>query len=206
MDRILKIRLLIYDHFHGTDQCRAYFFDAHHKEEYVAYYNSMYLLQDSTESLLSHRYAGFSNDPMKAYIEFWGVMQAVSIQQDAIRELFLIMTGSALTVESLRAWEAVRALRNVCAGHPVKKDRPKRLPLSRSFMGRGFGDYNEIMYERWQRDTGTTQEVVNLGALLDEYSEEAAGKLDEVFLAMKTRWQQKTPESVVVDNTHRPSA
>lgn len=192
MDKILEIRSAIYDHFHGAAECQAYFYDAVHEEEFVAYYNSMYLLQDSTESLSCHRHADFSSNPMHAYIEFWGVMQAVIIQQDAIAEIYKIMTRTDLDTQILIVWPHVRTLRNVCAGHPVKKDRPKSAPLTRSFMGRNFGSYQGIMYEQWQKGVGRTHPRVNLGALLDDYSAEAAAKLEEAFSAMNARWPLKT--------------
>lgn len=191
MDKILEIRSAIYDHFHGTAECQDYFFDVAHEEEFVAYYNSMYLLQDSTESLSDHRQAGFSSNPLRAYIEFWGVMQAAIIQQDAISEIYELISKTVLDSRSLRAWQRVRALRNVCVGHPVKKDRPKDIPLTRSFMGRSFGSYQGIMYEQWQRGGKRTHPCVNLGALLDEYSTEAAAKLEDAFAVMKKRWPQK---------------
>jgi len=53
----------------------------------------MYLLQDTSESLYVHRIKGFANDPHEAYIEFWGVMQAIFIQQDAISELYEAVTS-----------------------------------------------------------------------------------------------------------------
>ncbi|MCX5885401.1 MAG: hypothetical protein NT096_05780 [Proteobacteria bacterium] len=188
MKEISKIHGAIYGYFHGNASCQKYFHDQAHEEEFVAYYNSMYLLQDSTESLWSHRETGFSSRPLQAYIEFWGVMQAVIIQQEAIKEIYAIMVGQPLDPNSMKAWPEIRSVRNVCAGHPVKKDRPKAAPFTRSFMGRSFGGYAEIMYEQWQPEVGTTYPRVKLGALLDEYEVEAAARLGEVFLAMKKRW------------------
>ena len=53
----------IYDYFHANQACQKYFFDSAHEDEYVAYYNSMHLLHDSTESLWCHRRQGFARDP-----------------------------------------------------------------------------------------------------------------------------------------------
>jgi hypothetical protein len=190
MREIEEIRSAIYDYFHGTNNCQSYFFDPAHQEVFVAYYNSMYLLQDASESLWEHRETGFSSNPLRAYLEFWGVMQAVIIQQDSIAEIYEITTGKALNPRGMKAWPKIRVIRNICAGHPVRKDRPKTTPLTRSFMGRNFGGYDEITYEQWQQNLGSTHPRVKLGTLLEEYAAEAAERLNEAFSAMKKRWPQ----------------
>lgn len=190
MDAVADRRIEIYDYFHGNKACQNYFFDKSREEEYVAYYTSMYLLQDSTESLWWHRHKGFASDPMHAYIEFWGVMQAVIIQQDGITEITRVMTGNKLDPKSLPAWSRIRALRNTCAGHPARRDLPKTAPLTRAFMGRMFGGYDSITYEQWEQGSGTTHPQVKLGALLDDYAVEAEAKLADVLSAMRTRWPQ----------------
>ncbi len=97
MNHIADRRSDIYAFFQKNGECQKFFYSPENKEKYVAYYNSMYLLQDSTEGLWQHREKGFSKDPLLAYIEFWGVMQAVIIQQDAIQEIFQILTEKNLT-------------------------------------------------------------------------------------------------------------
>ena len=180
----------IYDFFHSNTACKKYFFDAAHEAEYVAYYNSRYLLQDSTESLFHHREHGFSRDPLLAYLEFWGVMQAAIIQQDSISEIYAVMCRKSLDAKAkdLKSWLQVRELRNLCAGHPAKKDRPEGEPITRTFMGRAFGGYAAIKFEQWKQVDGTTHPRVNLGALLDSYAVEAGAQLADVLAEMKTRW------------------
>jgi hypothetical protein len=114
----------------------------------------------------------------------------VIIQQDSIAELWEVMVEQPFNARNLglRAWPEVRELRNVCAGHPAEKDRPSREPLVRSFMGRAFGDYDSIVYERWQQGSGTTHPKVNLGALLDNYASEAEAQLCLVLKSMRSRW------------------
>jgi len=188
MERIIRTREAIYNYFHSSTECQKFFFDLANEEKFAAYYNSMYLLQDTTESLWNHRQSGFSENPLQAYLEFWGVMQAVFIQQEAIAEICEIVTGQRLNPWSIKAWAEIRSVRNVCAGHPAKKDIPKTAPLTRSFMGRGFGGYDEIVYEQWQQGSGTTHPRIKLGALLDEYAIEAEALLNTVLSAMKKRW------------------
>lgn len=187
MLRVADRRGEIYDYFDQSSACQNFFFAAAQKERYAAYYTSMYLLQDTTESLMSHRAQGFSSNPFEAYIEFWGVMQALFIQQDSISELHEAVTGDPLNMANLASWEALRTLRNTCAGHPAKKDRPKA-SISRTFMGRGFGGYSTITYEQWQSGGGISHHTVQFGALIDNYAIEAETKMVAVLQFMKQQW------------------
>jgi hypothetical protein len=101
MKKIAEIREKIYNYFHSSDACHNFFFSDAQEERYAAYYTSMYLLQDTTESLMVHRHKGFSTDPFEAYIEFWDVMQAIIIQQDSICELHLAIKTAKLDWSNL---------------------------------------------------------------------------------------------------------
>jgi len=166
MKHILDVREEIYDYFHGSSECQKYFFRSdgeglvdivsnddiiktNSEDAYAAYYTSMYLIKDTGEAIFSHMDKGFATDPWQAYIEFWGVMQALFIQQDAICELHKAVKGEKLEKknepEKFRAWNELRDFRNLCAGHPAK--RGSGMP-KRTFMGRSFGTYSAIKYEK----------------------------------------------------------
>ena len=53
----------------------------------------------------------FSTDPMRAYLQFWGVMQAIFIQQDAISELYRVIMGTKLNVLPGSHWAKLRDVR-----------------------------------------------------------------------------------------------
>lgn len=190
MDGIARRREDIYNYFHANAACQQYFSDHAHESEYAAYYTSMYLLQDSTESLWAHRKRGFSDDPQVAYLEFWGIMQAVIIQQDALAEIYSVIVKQPFSArqKGLVAWLEIRELRNVCAGHPAKKDKPNKTPIIRSFMGRNFGGYQGLTYERWEQNVGTTHPTVSLGTLLDAYAKEVEEQLSALLSALMARW------------------
>ena len=188
MQQVATRRDEIYNYFHESASCQQFFFDAAQEERYAAYYTSMYLLQDTTESLIMHRLKGFSSDPLEAYIEFWGVIQALFIQQDSISELHQAVIGNTPDARNLTSWQALRSLRNTCAGHPAKKDRPKSTPLSRTFMGRSFGDYSAVTYEQWQSGGRISHPEVDLGALIDSYAIEAESQLAAVLQFMRQQW------------------
>lgn len=195
MLKIANLREEIYNFFQQNNKCQQFFFD--NEERYVAYYTSMYLLQDTTESLMTHRDNDFSSEPLTAYIEFWGVMQALIIQQDSIAELYEAVTGTSIEKRNpSSSWLSLREFRNICAGHPAKKDRPNKTPVSRTFMSRQFGKYSAITYEQWQNDGIKSLSImekishpnVNLGKLIDNYAEEAAIELTLVLESMEKQW------------------
>jgi hypothetical protein len=143
------------------------------EDDFAAFYTSLFLIQDTSESVSSHMSVGFSDDPMKSYIEFWGVMQALIIQQDAIKELHSSCQNSTPQIEKNSAWLRIRELRNRCAGHPAKKTTGKA--HFRSFMGRGPRSYDHLSYEEYNSETRTSQHPqINLGILIEEYDVEGA--------------------------------
>lgn len=180
-----KASLKIYDFFHSSKECQEFFFRPENEERYSAYYISMYLIQDTNEAMLAHRERGFSPDPLIAYIEFWGIMQAIIIQQDSISELYYCVTENKHSTEKLENWQKIRRLRNVCAGHPARKDRPKGEPLTRTFMGRGFGNYSEFAYEKWEYPDKTTHPRVKLSELISSYEHEAEKELHCIYQYMQ---------------------
>jgi hypothetical protein len=190
MDQILAVRSKIYDQFHGSNAGPGHFFKDDHAEAYAAYYTAMYLIQDTGESVWSHMKRGFSSDPWLAYIEFWGVMQAIFIQQDAIKELYHAVTGSKLPIPKEDSeWSKIRDVRNLCAGHPAK--RAIGVPaIQRTFMGRCFGHYGRIQYELWDARAAThpSHPAFNLGAMIKAYDAEGAQALNTVLCALVTKW------------------
>jgi hypothetical protein len=184
VQQISKVRNEIADYWHRkTLSSKSLFSDI---DDYVAFYTSKYLIQDTSESIASHIQRGFSSDPMFAYLEFWGVMQALIIQQDAICEMHLSLIGLPLNAPKPSAWSRIRDLRNKCAGHPSKKK--KRASHYRTFMGRSFGNYSSFHYEQYDSETQkVTYPSVNLKMLIDEYDAQAAIFLTEVFEELKRK-------------------
>lgn len=192
MTTVGDIREVIYDHFQDSQRKSQRFCGFCSDDDYAAYYTSMYLIQDTHEALLVHRDSGFSQDPVLAYLEYWGVMQAVFIQQDAICELFGAITGMAIKSNSITgAWEEVRRLRNATAGHPAHTGQSK----TRAFMGRSFGSYDELQYECRSIDAEhddplacISHPVIDLGRLLDRYQRQAAALMYCAYREMRKKW------------------
>lgn len=191
MHRIQDARQKVYDHFEQNTKCQKNFHAAGNADKYAAYYTSMYLLQDTAESLQAHREKDFSTDPLTAYIELWGVMQALIIQQDSLVELYKIVAEKSpcKSKQNLNAWNRLRDFRNACAGHPVNKRRKCRGKATRTFMGRCGQMYSKIAYEEWDQIKGERQHrEIDLGALIDEYETEAESIMSAILQAMLHRW------------------
>ena len=182
-----KLRELIYNHFHESESCSEYFFDYTHSDEYAAYYTAMYLLQDSTEALVLHRAKGFNPNELLAYIEIWGVLQAIIIQQDSIKTLYKILTKNKISISRESHWKKIRDFRNLCGGHPVDKGKPGK--HERSFMGRGFGSYDNLLIEVWNEATGKTEfREIKFGILIDNYVSEAIKHLQNIVDILPNKW------------------
>lgn len=188
MNIISEYRGRIYDHFHGSQSCQSHFFDKVHADDYAVYYTAMYLLQDSTEGLSAHRGRGFASDPLIAYIELWGIMQAIIIQQDSIKKLYELLTGTEFPKFSGK-WKEIRDLRVLCSGHPVDKGESRKQPAERTFAGRTFGGYEKLSLETYSEDSKQVQHPkIKLGTLIDAYAGEASTFLKSAETEMKKRW------------------
>jgi len=188
MNNILKVHQQIYDAFQRSRAGPAHFFLSENADAYAGYYTAMYLIQDTGESILTHMAKGFSQNPMSAYLEFWGVMQAIEIQQDAIFQLHRSVVGEPPTIGLQSGWAQLRATRHLCAGHPANRTHGVAAP-QRTFMGRNFGNYSQIRYELWDATTGkTTHPVFDLRKMILDYDNEASVVLNNVARTMNSKW------------------
>ena len=188
MEKVLEVREEIDNQFHNSSALESYFSKPENAEKFAAYYTSMYLIQDSGEAVFSHNVRGFSSDSMQAYIELWGVMQAVIVQQDAIRELYRSITGETLNTSSLKAWNGLRVMRNLCAGHPSRRSSGGPLH-QRTFLGRGFGGYGLISCEIWDANTRERSHLTfPLRKMIRDYDVQVAPILQYLLYNMRTKW------------------
>ena len=148
----------------------------------------MYLIADTGEAIFVHMDKGFSKEPMVSYLEFWGVMQAIFIQQDAILEIYKAVIGNTPDIRSESPWGKLRQKRNLCAGHPVNKS-DRKSGIKRTFMGRSFGDYESIRYELWDaNEKKMSHETFNLRQMINDYDVQASDILNQLLSTMKANW------------------
>lgn len=199
MERLLNAREAIYAQFHGSSAGPAHFFLDQNAEAYAAYYTAMYLIQDTGEAIYTHAQQGFAASSMAAYIEFWGVMQATQIQQDAIIELHGTVVGQQPGLSRGPGWKTLRNFRNLVAGHPA--NRSHGVPATqRAFMGRTVYRYDHLTYEMFDaavarnppRATSilgaSSHHVVDLRQMIHDYESEAVPILGAVLASLRARW------------------
>jgi hypothetical protein len=155
-------------------------------DQYAAYSTSMSLIQDTGEAVEAHLGVDFSSEPMRAYLEFWGVMQAIFIQQDAILELHLVIAGARPMLPPGSAWASLREVGNTCAGLAAGcKAGPA---AQRTFLGRSFGKYERISYELWEAGGRVRHPTFSLRRMIHDYDNEAGQILQSVLVTMRLRW------------------
>lgn len=183
MNKILFAREKIYNHVEDSSQC-GWSNSASHGD-FERYCIAKDTIQDTGESLLAHREKGFSSDIYLRYVEYYGLLQAIYMQQDAIQALHrLFMAPPDLDYKPLQNWNALRDLRNDTAGHPV--GRLKR--LNRSQIA-----YDRVNYMRCPTNDISSWESYNvhLSKLLDGYDVEAANILEAIWPCLETDCKAK---------------
>ena len=186
MKYVMSVRQEIADHWHYRNPPVNSVFA--NDDAFAAFYTSKYLIQDTAEAVNTHMQKGFSPDPMAAYIEFWGVMQALFIQQDAVVELHNSICGTIPTLPASSPWFDLRDLRNRCAGHPANKGA--KGGVLRSFMGRNFGSYPRVTFEQYDSvRSAITHPTVDLLTTIQFYDQQAGG----VLLTALTELKRKCP-------------
>jgi hypothetical protein len=98
MQHVLQAQSSIYAQFHGSSASSV---NGPQGDDFAAYYTSMYLIQDTGEAVHQDMAGDFPADPLRAYVEFWGVMQAIFIQQDAISKLHRVIVGTKPTIDQI---------------------------------------------------------------------------------------------------------
>ena len=182
MQQVLNGRSAISSQFQNSAGCSKL-----QGDQYAAYSTSMALIQDTGEAVEAHLGADFSSEPMRAYLEFWGVMQALFIQQDAIHELHLVIAGARPILPPGSAWATLREVSETCGGHPANGCRAGSV-AQRTFMGRSFGKYERITYELWEAGGRVRHPTFNLRRMIHDYDNEAGQILHNVLVTMRLRW------------------
>lgn len=180
---VSAVRMKIHERFETSALRENGFSD---DDEFAAYYTAKFLIDDAQCALDAHRKRGFSSDFGLAYAELWGVLQSVVIQQDSILEIYKSFFGkcpSKMTLGS--AWYEIRNLRNEIGGHPIASGNGKY----RSFLGRNFGDYTVLQYEKYEISTrDSSYPEIALGHMIDSYQRRAAIILYLAYRKMRTKW------------------
>lgn len=152
-------------------------------DQYIAFCAAKDWIQDTAEAIQIHRNHGFSQEPHKAYLEFWGILQSVFVQQDAINQLEYAFTGQKEIDRSkdwYPGWREIREMRNLAVGHPTNKGGNNKENTIRCVTGRQEKSYASIPLTIYEGSRHYIKHL-NLGELLDAYDLEAAQILKSIF-------------------------
>jgi hypothetical protein len=154
-------------------------------DDFAAFYTAMYLVDDASLGIEAVQSKGFSSDSGLAYLELWGLLQAVIIIQDSICELNRSVGLGTLKPNALGSnSQKLRELRNQLGGHPVRQGSGNP---NRSFLGRNFGRLNAVKYEQYSNGA-LNHPTVNIEKLLHGFDQEAAGTLNAMFTSKIAKW------------------
>jgi hypothetical protein len=168
----------------------ANLYDAHfknHPDEWMALCVAMDTLEDSCEALEYYEDSGIGNEIGEKYIKLYGLLQAIFLQQDSIRQLYLAFQGNYSQPDDDSAWTKIRNLRNLTVGHPLEKNNKtgtKRVFISQVTIG-GHG-FQLIIWDKNKRRDQI--EDVDLKALYEAYKSEAVKHLEKIHQAQITKW------------------
>lgn len=175
MERVLLARERIYDHIQDFSAC--HWFDRATHGDWIVYCVAKDTIQDTAETLLTHRGKGFSTDVYARYFEYYGILQAAYLQQDAVFALYRLFFKKAPDVTGAHNWNRLRDLRNDTAGHPVGRRR---------FLNRHAIGYDNVSYSWWNEgDRHPRSEDVPLGTPLDGFADEAASLLEDIHAELE---------------------
>lgn len=134
--------------------------------------------EDAAEAMLNYERTPFKPDEFgENYLRLYGFLQAVFLQQDALKELQDRFLDSGLDIETMSGWLAIRELRNRTTGHPVNYKNSDRIFIARISLSQW-----SFQYQIWGTGSQTPlSDYVNLKFLYDRYKQDAACVLRKIL-------------------------
>ena len=177
MKRILSLEQQIRDYVNGAN-----LYDRHfkaHLDEWNALCVAMDTLGDSCLALGYYEASGIGKEDSEKYLKLYGLLQAIFLQQDSIRQLNRVFLGSDLQSDSDSAWKKIRDLRNLTVGHPIEKR--EKAGTKRCFISRVTIRTGGFQLLIWNSDKEQNEfEDVDLQSLYKQYKLEAVKHLESI--------------------------
>jgi len=144
--------------------------------------SSLDLLGDTALGLLDFEERKFGQpESGEAYLRFYGVVQALVLQQEAIATIYSVLYRKNLDVDTKSSWEALRRFRNRAVGHPLDGRSYSLAGDLRTFVARAVMTPEEILTISFEEKTGAQRsERFNLSKHYDGYKTEAITVLQEI--------------------------
>jgi hypothetical protein len=142
---------------------------------------AMDTLDDTSLALEDYEAAGLGTESGGKYLRLYGMLQAVFLQQDCIRNLHKLFGDTDWTPSIDSRWQEIRELRNLTIGHPVEMIR-KGKGTMRCFISRITIRDDEFRLCVWNKEDQKDDFVtVNLGDVYEGYKEEALEVLRVIY-------------------------
>ncbi len=146
-------------------------------------------LGDSCSALIHFEDVGIGNTIDERYLRFYGLFQAIILQQDAIKHLYWLFVGRKLSSPPTSAWMKLRDLRNMVAGHPIDKDGDPAEGKLRIFVSQRTITSNGFTLLICEQKTGKTRsQQVDFRTSYEAYKIEALAYLSDIENAQIAKW------------------
>jgi len=193
MNRISALEQKIRDDSNNGNLYERLFAD--HPDEWNALCVAMDTLGDTCLALKYYQDFGIGNEEGEKYLKLYGLLQAVFLQQDAIRQLYETFLKTELRPHAGSFWMRIRELRNLTVGHPIEKGKTdtKRCFISRVTIH--SGGFQLIVWDK--AELRNDFENVDLRSIYESYKSEAIGHLQCIhqaqvnfmqYVGKKERW------------------
>ena len=176
------------------------------EEQWGAVTVALGALRDTCVALFWFEEKGFGNEIEigRDIFNRYGFLQGLFLQQEAIQELKVVLTGAELSAG--QAWSKIRDIRHMLVAHPIRRDKlnDRRSPLVRQAHIAGWGGSHSLQTVQihvWKKDRYQLEEI-NLDKLLHDYKLEAYEILDEVLREILKKARLK----MIEDDQIPPSA
>lgn len=98
--------------------------------------SSLDVIEDADLAIEAYLKGTFPKDDGVKYLQLYGVLQALFIQQDAVEHLCESLSLPKFNPRADAMLSKIRDIRNASIGHPTRKDRPKSKPVTYHYISR----------------------------------------------------------------------
>ncbi|RJT32637.1 hypothetical protein D3227_26860 [Mesorhizobium waimense] len=134
-------------------------------------------LGDASIALLRFENHGLGSEEGEKYLRLYGTLQAIILQQDAIKTIYEVYLEKLPRIDRDSAWKNCRRIRNLATGHPLDAQYGKlRVFVSRRTIStEGF---DLLTYQA--KDSVYVVEHVDLTANYTRYKDEALERIEDI--------------------------
>jgi len=186
MRRISALEQKIREYVNNANLLDRYF-NSCPDDEWMTLCVSMNTLGDTCQALEYYEDYGIGNDYGEKYLKLYGLLQAIFLQQNSIRQIYQIFLGRKLSLKPDSAWTKIRDHRNLIVGHPIEKNY--KTGTKRCFISRVTIENNGFQLMIWNKEKEQKEfENVNLKTLYKEYKTDAIEYLNNIYKAQIIKW------------------